>query len=83
MFGEGDSLVLIDVSHVHCALLDKREVKAEGMFASLIIRLFQLVFSVGIVFFSHNKSVGTISWLVFSAKRTGPEPCKHLSLPAL
>ena len=40
------------------------------MFASLIIRLFQLVFSAGTVFFSHNKSVGTVFRLVFSAKRT-------------
>ena len=32
------------------------------MFASLIIHLFQLVFSVGTVFFSHNKSAnGTFS----------------------
>ena len=29
-------------------------------------------FSVGTVFFSHNKSVGTVFRLVFSAKRTGP-----------
>ena len=42
------------------------------LFASLIIRLFQLVFSVGTVFFSHNKSAGTMFRLVFSAKRMGP-----------
>jgi len=39
--------------------------------ASLIIRLFQLVFSAGTVFFSHNKSAGTVFRLIFSAKRTG------------
>ena len=39
---------------------------------SLIIRLFQLVFSAGTVFFSHNKSAGTVFQLVFSAKWTGP-----------
>ena len=43
-----------------------------GMIASLIIRTFQLVFLAGTVFFSHNKSVGTVFYLVFSAKRTGP-----------
>ena len=30
-------------------------------------------FSVGTVFFSHNKSAGTVFRLVFSAKRTGPK----------
>ena len=42
-----------------------------SMFACLIIRTFQLVFSVGTIFFSHNKSAGTMFRLVFSAKRTG------------
>ena len=42
-----------------------------AMLASLIIRLFQLVFLVGKVFFSHNKSARTVFRLVFSAKRTG------------
>jgi len=45
------------------------------MFASLIIRLFQLVFSAGIVFFSHNKSAGTVFRLVFSAKRKQISKC--------
>ena len=40
--------------------------------ASLIIHLFQLVFSAGTVFFFHNKSVGTVFRFVFSVKRTGP-----------
>jgi len=31
-----------------------------AMFASFIIRLFQLVFLAGIVFFSHNKPAGTV-----------------------
>jgi len=43
-----------------------------ALFASFIIRLFQFVFSAGTVFFSHNKSAGTIFQVVFSAKRTGP-----------
>jgi len=42
-----------------------------ALFASLIIRLFQLIFSVGTVFFSHNESLGTVFRLVFSAKQTG------------
>ena len=43
-----------------------------ALFVSLLIRLFQLVFLAGTVFFSHNKSAGTMFRLVFSAKRTGP-----------
>jgi len=43
-----------------------------ALFVSLIIRTFQLVFSAGTLFFSHNKSAGTVFRLVFSAKRTGP-----------
>jgi len=43
-----------------------------ALFAYLIIRLFQLVFSVGTVFFSHNKLAGTVFRFVFSAKRTDP-----------
>ena len=49
--------------------------KIMALFAFLIIRTFQLIFSAGIVFFSHNKSVGTVFRLVFSAKRTGPIRC--------
>jgi len=49
-----------------------RSVSIKALFASLIIRLFQLIFSTGTVFFSHNKSAETAFWLVFSAKRTGP-----------
>ena len=43
-----------------------------ALFASLIIRLFQFVFSTETVFFSHNKSAETVFRLVFSAKQTGP-----------
>ena len=39
----------------------------KALFASLIIRLFQLAFSAGTVFFSRNKSAGTMFRLVFSA----------------
>ena len=45
-----------------------------AMFASLIIRLFQLDFSAGTIFFSHNKSAGIVFWLIFLAKRTRPSP---------
>jgi len=41
-----------------------------AMFACLIIRTFKLVFSVGTMFFSHDKSAETVFRLVFSAKRT-------------
>ena len=43
-----------------------------ALFASLIIRFFQLVFLAGTIFFSHNKSAGTVFRLIFSTKRTGP-----------
>ena len=48
------------------------------LFASVIIRLFQLVFSVRTMFFSHNKSVRTVFQLVFSAKRTVPKQYEFL-----
>ena len=38
-----------------------------AMFACLIICSFQLVFLAGTVFFSHNKSAGTVFRLIFSA----------------
>ena len=40
--------------------------------ACLVIHTFQLVFSAETVFFSHNKSIGTMFRLVFSAKQIGP-----------
>ena len=46
-------------------------IEIKAMFASLIIRTFQLVFSVRTVFFSHNKSARIVFWLVFSAKQKG------------
>jgi len=50
-----------------------REQATEALFTSVIIRTFQLVFSAGIVFFSHNKSVGTVIFgLFFLAMQTGP-----------
>jgi hypothetical protein len=42
-----------------------------ALFACLIIRIFQLVFSARIVFFSHNKSANSSFSHSFSAKRTG------------
>ena len=47
------------------------------LFACVIIRSFQLVFSVGTMFFSHNKLAGTVFRLVFLAKRTGPSRHKR------
>jgi hypothetical protein len=41
------------------------------MFVCFIIRIFQLVFSAGTVFFSHNKSANSTFSHGFSAKRTG------------
>ena len=50
---------------------DRRGQLCKALFACLIIRIFQLVFSAGTVFFSHNKSAETMFRFVLSAKRTG------------
>jgi hypothetical protein len=42
------------------------------MFTRFIIRLFQLVFSAEIVFFSYNKSVNSVFQPVYQHNRTGP-----------
>jgi hypothetical protein len=42
------------------------------MFIWLIIRLFQLVFLVGTVFFSHNKLANNIFQPAYQPNRTGP-----------
>ena len=47
------------------------------IFASLIIRTFQLVFSAGTVFFSYNKSVGTMFRLVFQRSERGQYTCRN------
>ena len=53
-----------------------------ALFASLIIRLFQFVFSVGTVFFSHNKSAETVFWLVFQrSERDLSISCKIWATP--
>jgi hypothetical protein len=44
----------------------------EGM-SLLIIRLFQLVFSVETVFFSHSKSANSVFQPAYQPNRTGPE----------
>jgi len=54
-----------------------RERESESSFYYGSVRLsynpyFSACFSVGTVFFSHNKSVGTMFWFIFSAKRTRP-----------
>jgi hypothetical protein len=43
-----------------------------ALFIRLIIRLFQLIFSVGTMFFSHNKSVNSVFQLAYQHSRTGP-----------
>jgi hypothetical protein len=45
---------------------------SEPLFIRLIIRTFQLVFSVRIVFFSHNKSVNSVFQPAYQHSRTGP-----------
>jgi hypothetical protein len=48
--------------------------QSKAMFIRLIIRHFQLVFLVGTVFFSHNKSVNSIFQPGYQHSRTGPKP---------
>jgi hypothetical protein len=43
-----------------------------SLFTRLIIRLFQLVFSAGIIFFSHNESANSIFQPAYQTNRTGP-----------
>jgi ABC-type multidrug transport system fused ATPase/permease subunit len=45
---------------------------AMALFIRLIIRLFQLVFSVRTVFFSHNKSANSVFQLAYQHSQTGP-----------
>ena len=63
--------------------LSERIFSVPALFASFIIRLFQLGFSAGTVFFSHNKSAGTVFRFVFSAKRTGPMVASNFSDPEI
>jgi hypothetical protein len=46
----------------------------KALFTRLIIRLFQLVFSVGTTFFSHNKSANSVFQPAYQHSRTGPKP---------
>jgi hypothetical protein len=46
----------------------------EVLIIRLIIRTFQLIFSVKIVFFSHNKSVNSVFQPAYQHSRTGREP---------
>ena len=64
----------------NCIIFSKPNLWMNSMvlFVSLIICFFKLVFLAGTVSFFYNKSVGTIFWFIFSAKRTGPI-CKILS----
>jgi hypothetical protein len=43
-----------------------------ALFIWLIIRLIQLVFSAGTVFFSHKKSANNVFQLAYNSSRTGP-----------
>ena len=61
-----------DLTYAPCRPQAVKTTNSSGctvLFAYLIIRTSQLVFSAGTVFFSHNKSDGTVFRLVFSAKQ--------------
>jgi hypothetical protein len=52
----------------------ERDCKVKALFIWLIIRLIQLVFSAGKVFFSHKKSVNSVFQLAYNSSRTAPNP---------
>ena len=60
-------------------IIKKKETCTMAPFASLIIRLFQLIFSAGTVFFSHNKS--QCFGLFFQRSKRGQWLCTHISAP--
>ena len=62
--------------HICQSLGQKHRSLILATFVRLIIHIFWLVFLVGTVFFSYNKSAGTIFRLVFSAKRTEALPAR-------
>jgi hypothetical protein len=45
-----------------------------ALFIWLIIRLIQLVFSAGTVFFSHKKSANSVFQSAYNSSRTAPVP---------
>jgi hypothetical protein len=47
------------------------------MFIRLIVHTFQLVFSAGTMFFSHNKSVNSVFQPAYQHNRTGPKACER------
>jgi hypothetical protein len=52
--------------------LEVDDEEALVLFIWLIIRLIQLVFSAGTVFFSHKKSANSVFQPVYNFSRTGP-----------
>ena len=58
-------------SHRRDLIKGKSLASLSVMFACLIIYTFQLVFSVGKTFFSHNKSAGIVFRLVFQRSEHG------------
>jgi hypothetical protein len=72
-----DLHTLCFISHVIVCMLIKQllQDKPTPTVRAPDFRLFQLVFSDEIVFFSHNKSVNSIFQLAYQHSRTGPLPC--------
>jgi hypothetical protein len=52
-------------------------VQISALFIRLIIRTFQLVFSAGTMFFSHNKSANSVFQPTYQHSRTGPRFCAN------
>jgi hypothetical protein len=48
------------------------EEETMGLFIWLIIRLIQLVFSAGTIFFSHKKSANSVFQPAYNSSRTAP-----------
>jgi hypothetical protein len=56
----------------HLRLWNQVLVRPSALFIWLIIRLIQLVFSAGTVFFSHKKSANSVFQPAYNSSRTGP-----------
>jgi hypothetical protein len=52
-------------------IFTQADIAAKALFIRLIIRLFQLVFSAGIIFFFHNKSANSVFQPAYQHSQTG------------
>jgi hypothetical protein len=66
------------INNVNCLLIySEHSGQTKALLIWLIIRLIQLVFSTGTVFFSHKKSANSVFQLAYNSSRTAPEKQKQ------